>query len=55
MDNEEITSQRPNPRIGFKSLQYTVVEDCGSFTVTICKKTREEILVGIRTVDGTAK
>ncbi|CDW75956.1 na ca-exchange isoform a [Stylonychia lemnae] len=55
VDNEEITSQRPNPRIGFKSLQYTVVEDCGSFTVTICKKTREEITVGIRTIDGTAK
>lgn len=31
------------------------MENCGSFTVTIFKKTREEILVGVRTVDGTAK
>ena len=30
-------------------------EECGSFFVTICKKTREEIEVGVRTVDGTAK
>eukprot|EP00347_Sterkiella_histriomuscorum_P006709 403351736 len=55
VENEEITSQRPNPRIGFKSMQYTVIENCGTFTVTICKKTREDIMVGIRTVDGTAK
>ena len=54
-DNDEITSQRPNPRIGFKSLQYTVVENCGSFTVTILKKTRDEMIVGVRTVEGTAK
>lgn len=55
LENEEITNQRPNPRIGFKSLQYTVVENCGSFTVNILKKTREEMQVGVRTVEGTAK
>ena len=32
-----------------------MIEDCGSFTVTLCKKTREELTIGIRTVDGTAK
>jgi hypothetical protein len=31
------------------------MEDCGSFTVTIMKKTRDDIQVGVRTIDGTAK
>jgi hypothetical protein len=31
------------------------MENCGSLTVTLMKKTREELLIGIRTVDGTAK
>ena len=53
-DNEEIIQDRPNPRVGFKSTKYTVNEDCGSFTVSIVKKCKEEITVGVRTVDGTA-
>ena len=55
IESEEIVAEKPNPRIGFKSLHYTVIENVGSFTVTICKKVKDEITVGIRTVDGSAK
>lgn len=32
-----------------------MVENVGTFTISILKKTREEIIVGVRTVEGTAK
>lgn len=54
-DHSSSVKERPNPRIGFKSLQYITMENCGAITITLLKKTREEVLVGIRTVDGTAK
>jgi hypothetical protein len=31
------------------------MENCGVFTATLLKKTREEIIVGVRTIDGSAK
>lgn len=54
-DNKVIAKERPNPRIGFKSQQYICMENCGFLTITLLKKTREEVIVGVRTIDGTAK
>ena len=43
-----------NPYIGFKWLHYSVIEGAGSVEVTIIKKTKDTLEVGIRTVDDTA-
>jgi len=43
--------------VGFKTLSYTVLEDCQSFEVSIIKKMalQTPLKVGVRTVDNTAE
>ena len=43
-----------NPYIGFKCLHYSVIEGAGSVEITIIKKTKDALEIGLRTVDDTA-
>ena len=48
--------QNQNKKIGFKSVAYAVPESAGKVQITLVKKVvNEEISVGIRTIEGSAK
>lgn len=45
-----------NEKVGFKSIAYSVPESGGKIVVPVVKKAiNEEIKVGYRTIEGTAK
>ena len=51
-DDKEGVSR--NPKIGFNCLHYMVSESCGTLDIKLTKKVQEDMVVIVRTVDGTA-
>lgn len=43
-----------NPKIGFSCLHYMVSESCGTLEIKLTKKTTEDLVCLVRTLDGTA-
>lgn len=52
---DKFTKKQLNPTIGFKCLHYSVSEANGTVKIHISKKVAEEVKVGVRTIDDTAK
>ena len=52
--HEEVKVENENDTVGFKCLHYSVTESNGHVEVSIVKKVATDLIIGVRTVPGTA-
>jgi solute carrier family 8 (sodium/calcium exchanger) len=53
--SEKHKAEELNDKVGFKCLHYAVTESVGKAKITVIKKCKESLTVGVRTRDDTAR
>lgn len=51
---KDLKDHQLNREVGFKCLHYSVTEGAGTLKVDIVKRSKDELKVGVRTIDDTA-